>query len=369
MGVTYRDLVDKLIVDHGEAWTVQKFRNSHLQDQLDESICGEFSVPTDKSVYCPFGSGNFIASFAQSNVAQLTDTEANIVLGLDPAWPNVSPFGSGEAGMKRWYNAAVYMELIPMGVLDLATLQQLALDSYTDLVDECMTWDGETVRQNCEWKVKGICELMFNMWTWSQTNKDKVHLEWRDSAVDTVSCDTLGNTCGWEVGSYDSFGFTLDVIQNIIDPVRAASWNYLSLYKEDNLNNLKDIYDHCTTKQAGKPYDCPAMNQFEDLAMDEYPQHFNNTYKQSGDVAGYTKDQFQTMGCDISKWVFEAWGKNSLYVKRSTAAWFNERWPTDDDMYQKFNETNLHLLGYAQWGNGIPINLMFRVPSVTNIKR
>ncbi|GMH62818.1 hypothetical protein TrST_g12879 [Triparma strigata] len=369
VGITYRNLLDKLIAEHGEAWTVQSFRNSHLQDQLTDTVCGEFSVPTDKSVYCPFGSGNFIASFAQSNIAQLTDTEAKIVLGLDPAWPNATPFGSGEAGMKRWYNAAVYMELIPIGVLDIADLQQLAEDSYTELVAECMTWDGELVRQHCEWKIKGICELMFNMWTWSQTNKDKVHTEWRDSPVDTVSCDTLGNTCGWEVGPYDTQGLNLDVIQNIIDPMRAASWNYLSLYKEENMNNFKDIYDHCVKKETGQPYQCPSMRSFEDLAATEYPQHFNNTYLQSGSSAGYTKEIFFTMGCDVSKWIFDAWGKNSVYVKRSTAAWYNQRWYPDDSMYGAFNETNLHMLGYAQWGNGAPTKLLFRVPSVTNIKR
>ena len=165
------------------------------------------------------------------------------------------------------------------------------------------------------------------MWTWSLTNKEKVHMEWRDSPLNSVSCDTLGNTCGWEIQGYNDKDMSLDLIENMIDPNRAASWNYLSLYKDENMNNYYDIYNHCSAKAQGRPYQCPAMAQHEDLAMTDYPQHINNTYKVSQSLPGKTISDFQDMSCQFSYWIFERWGKENEYVKRATAEWFNDRWP------------------------------------------
>jgi len=81
-------------------------------------------------------------------------------------------------------------------------------------------------------------------------------------------------------------------------------------------------------------------------------------------MAGY-----ESMGCSLANWLFEGWGQNNNFVNAAVATWFNARWPSSDDMYGKWTPDNLSLLGYAQWGNGVPTKLMYKVPSTTNLKR
>ena len=171
VGVTYKELMNKMVAEHGETQMVNWFRNNPLADKLGDSTCGVFNVPTDKAAYCPFGSANFIQSFAQSTLAQLTTREARIILGLEPSFPNTTPFGSGEAGMKRWYNTAVYLELIPQGFVGNAELRALALSSYKSLMAECHTWDGEASAVLCEFKVRSGEERKTRVWPEERSNE------------------------------------------------------------------------------------------------------------------------------------------------------------------------------------------------------
>mmetsp|Transcript_16259 Transcript_16259/g.33447 ORF Transcript_16259/g.33447 Transcript_16259/m.33447 type:complete len:1396 (-) Transcript_16259:49-4236(-) len=366
-GKTFGDLINKLIASKGESWVIEHFTHSHLDDKIPMEDCEPLKVPNDKSQYCPFGSANFIASFAQTNVMSLTINESRIVLGLDPAWPNASPFKNGEDGILRWINAAVYLELIEETLLDKDVVRQEAEDSFWEISNECETWDGAS-KEYCYYKVKGICEMMFNMWTWSPYNKAFVNEEWKNAPLNSVKCDTRGNTCAWELDKYNTDDISTEVIADFIDPYRAATWNDLSLYKEENLNNFRDIFDHCKAKADGEPYSCPAMSAYEELATVTYPATLDGTTPDSKKV-NYTTATFESMSCSLASWLFRGWGLENEFVNRAVATWFNLRWPSDDDMYGQWTADNLHLLGYSQWGNGIPTKLVYKVPSTNNLKR
>jgi len=197
-GQTFGTLINNLVAAKGEAWVIEHFRYSHLEDKLPSTTCGDINVPSDKSLFCPFGSGNFIASFAQTSSMALTERESRILLNLDHSWPDASPFNNGDAGILRWINAAVYLELIEETLLDIDIIRQDAEDAFWEISNECETWDGAS-DEHCYFKIKGMCELLFNMWTWAPYNKNQVINEWKTAPLNSVKCDTRGNTCEWEL--------------------------------------------------------------------------------------------------------------------------------------------------------------------------
>ena len=195
--------------------------------------------------------------------------------------------------------------------------------------------------------------------------------------VCSVACDPLGNNCAFELASYNTQTLSNSVTRRVIDPVKAGTWNTISLYRDESLNDWKDVYDHCKRRATGLPWDCPAMRSFEKLATETFPGVLNETYTADGSswrgdkLDGWTHEMFEDMSCQLSYYLFDGWGGGgNEYINRATASWFNERWPIYDSYGGgKFTKDNLHMLGYAQWGNGIPTSLLYYVPSTTNLKR
>jgi len=385
------DLINNLVALHGEEWVVQKFTGNHESDIVSHEDCGAINVPLEQSETCPFGTAQFIASLAKDFDSSLTEKEARAILNLpdDPSIPNtVSPFRSppgDDSSVNQWIRTAIFLEFMELGLVhrDQSVIDENAA-AFNYLINECTTWDNSTLAQ-CRFKITGLCDWLFNMWTESDISNAMVHEEWNNGAVNTVACDPQGTPCGWELGDYytsfsQSFSRVGKKLNNkltsmILDSKQQTISNFLNIHNFDNLNNFKDIYSYCKNKLIGKKTDCLAMNKFETLATESYVNYLRDdefpdiTYNSSDPLSPPIPDPqiYTDMACGLSFYLFDGWGKTNSYTARAVVLWFKERWPSYDDII--LDENNLENLGYSQWSNGIPTLLLHKVPSVTNIKR
>ena len=182
------ELFTNLRDEYGEDWLISRFMGSHLEDKITFEQCGDINVPPDKSLFCPIGTANFVFLYAKTFDSSLTYTESKIVLGLDPAFPAASPFtiGGGEkegGGFDRWFGAAVMLEVVsrPLVGWDVAAGEMdtfnLATTHLNELVAECQLWDGADA-ESCTYKIIGICDMMYNVWSYSDHPKTRTHEEW-----------------------------------------------------------------------------------------------------------------------------------------------------------------------------------------------
>jgi len=276
-----------------------------------------------------------------------------MILGMnnDGAVNNVSPFrseGGDESSVNQWIRASIHLEFMSLGLVhrDAAVIAENER-VYEELISECMSWDGATASQ-CKYKITGLCDWLFNMWTESDLSNSAVHEEWNSGSANTVTCDPEGTVCHWELGDYansyaSSFSRTGKPVNNrltsyMLDTKQETIRNFINIHNYDNLNNLKDVHDYCTNSRAGLKTDCLAMRRFETLGKEDYMNYFRNDettniYNASDPSAPIAPDGqiYEDIACGVSQYLFEGWGKGNDYMTKAVTTWFNERWPDHDD--------------------------------------